>query len=87
MVGWAVTPGVRLTVPIITVSDIPAGPIKKVLALVMVGFSVKVPAVMLILMGMLSDMDAVKANAPPMDANGRRTDPVPVLSEPLTATQ
>ena len=39
------------------------------------------------LMGTVSEMETVAAKAAVTDAKGRRTEPVPVVSEPLTATQ
>ena len=87
IVGCAVAPGVRLTVPIITTSDTPAGPIKKVLFLVIVGFSVYVPAAIVIFTGLLSGIVAVAAKAADILAKGFITDPFPVTSDPFTLTQ
>ena len=79
--------GLKVIVPMMTASATPTFPTRKVLFLVTVGFSVKVPAVMLMLMGIVSEMESVAAKAPVMVLNGLMTEPFPVVSLPLTATQ
>ena len=77
----------KVKVPTITQSAIPTDPEIKVLLRVIVGFSVYVPAVRQMLTGIVSVIPTVAARAAVILANGQMTEPVPEMSEPLTATQ